>query len=308
MAETAPNTLVVLGPTASGKTRLGIDLARRLGGEILSADSRQVYRGLDIGAGKDLDEYRTGGAAIPCHLMDIVDLDHEFSVFEYQRRCFTVVEALWTRRTLPVLVGGSGLYIEAVLSKYRMVDAPPSPRLRRELEPLTDARLEERLRALKPDLHNITDLTDRERTIRAIELAIYSASHEPRHAPDVRPFIIGLRWEHNALKRRIRTRLVARLDAGMIEEVEGLLARGISWKKLDFLGLEYRFVADFLRGTIRNRNDLTQKLAAAIYQFARKQEKWFRRMERNGTVIHWVDNGDHEPAMTLVSAQSFSFK
>ena len=299
------NLLVVLGPTASGKTRLGVHLARALHGEVVSADSRQVYRGLTIGAGKDLDEYVADGDAVPYHLIDAVDLGHEFSVFEYQRRCFEVIEDLTARGTLPVLVGGTGLYIEAVLKGYRMVEVPKNPDLRAKLADLSTAELSERLTDLKPGQHNTTDLVDRDRTIRAIEIAAYTRTHEPPPAPELRPFILGTRWPRDVLRERIRKRLVERIAAGMVEEVRELLARGIPSEKLEFLGLEYRYVTDYLEGRLATREELVEKLFVAICQFAKRQGTWFRRMERRGARIHWVDRADGREALRLVAGQTF---
>jgi len=294
------NTVVVLGPTASGKTRLAVQLAARLEGEVISADSRQVYRGLDIGSGKDLKEYRVDGRAIPYHLIDVCGLDHEFSVFEYQQRCFDSLEDCWRRGVMPVICGGTGLYLEAVLQGYRMVAAPEDPALRAQLDALDDDGLRARLQTLRPDLHNTTDTLDRQRTIRAIEIAEYSAANPPPPAPDIRPIVLGVQWPREELRRRIRRRLEERLDAGLIDEVRGLLDAGIPPARLDLLGLEYRFVKDYLEGAIRSRNDLAQKLATAIAQFAKRQETWFRRMERRGTAIHWVPKGDLEKAWAAV--------
>ncbi len=302
MSSHKANMLVVLGPTASGKTALGVRLANVLGGEIISADSRQVYRGLDIGSGKDLAEYTIDGRAIPYHLIDVVDLSHEFSVFEYQQRCFAAFEEIAGRGALPVMVGGTGLYIEAVLKGYRMVEAPENPALREMLASLDHEALAVRLKALKPDLHNTTDLTDRNRLIRAIEIAEYSRDHPPAPAPDIRALVLGTRWDRRLLRRRIGERLRQRLDAGMIEEVEGLRAQGVSWEKLHFLGLEYRYIAEFLEGRIQTRDELYQELRTAICQFAKRQETWFRRMERNGLTIHWVDRAVPEIALQLIAS------
>lgn len=295
------NLVAVVGTTASGKTRLGVQLARRHGGEIIAADSRQVYRGLDLGSGKDLAEYQSGGPPVPYHLVDIEDLENEYNVFTYQRDFFRTFESLTARAVLPIVVGGSGLYIEAALRRYRMVKVPVDDAWRSEAEAMDDAALETRLRKAKGALHNTTDLTDRSRTIRAIEIAEYSAQHAPEPAPDIRPLILGIRLEKEALRRRIRERLVARIDEGLIEEIEVLLQRGVSREKLVFLGLEFRYVLNYLEGDIRNKNDLIQKLSAAIVQFARKQTKWFRRMERRGATIHWIDGPDIDAAFEIVS-------
>jgi len=291
--------LAVLGPTASGKTALGAQLAYAFGGEIISADSRQVYRGLDIGSGKDLCEYVVEGHAVPYHLIDVAELSHEFSVFEYQQRCFAAFEEITGRGALPVMVGGTGLYIEAVLKGYRMVEAPENASLRQELAHLTGDALAARLAGLKPGLHNTTDLTDRNRLVRAIEIAEYSKLHPPAPAPDIRPFVLGTRWDRHVLRRRIGERLRQRFDAGMIEEVEGLRAQGVPWEKLHFLGLEYRYISEYLEGRIKSRDELYQSLRTAICQFAKRQETWFRRMERNGVIIHWVDNADAATALKL---------
>jgi tRNA dimethylallyltransferase len=283
------DTIVILGPTASGKTRLGVGIARELGGEIISADSRQVYRGMDIGTGKDLEEY--GG--IPHHLIDILDPGQEFNVFRFQRLCFAAMEEIRGRGRLPVIVGGTGLYLDAVLRGYRMVEVPQDPALRADLALLSPEELASRLLSLNPRLHNTTDLLDRERLVRAIEIADYELSHEPEPLPGIRPLVFGVRWERGILRERITARLKARLASGMIEEVDRLHRQGVPYETLEFYGLEYRFVARFLKGEL-SRNDLFQKLNSAIHDFAKRQETWFRRMERLGTDIRWLD-GAGEP-------------
>ncbi len=291
------NCIVVLGPTASGKTTLGVQLAYALGGEVVSADSRQVYRGLDIGSGKDLGEYVVDGSRVPYHLIDVVDLGHEFNVFEYQQLFFEAFQEILGRGMLPVVVGGTGLYLEAVLSGYRMVVTPTNSELREALSVLTDEELESRLKSLKSGLHNQTDLDDRDRTLRAIEIAEYSKEHQPEPAPELRPLILGTKWERSKLHERIGARLRERLSQGLVEEVEGLLATGAEAERLRSLGLEYRFVTDYLEGAIKNRNDLYQKLVVAIRNFAKRQETWFRRMERKGAEIIWVEEADLEQAL-----------
>ena len=297
------NLLMVLGPTASGKTRLGVELARELGGEIVSADSRQVYRGLDIGAGKDLDEYSVGGPPVPYHLIDIVDLDVEFSVFDFQKRFFEVFDEIDASEKLPIVVGGSGLYLESILSENRLVEVPENAGLRAELEVETTETLIERLRGLKK-VHNRTDLEDRTRLIRAIEIAEHSANHQPESSPEITALVIGIHWDRRVLRDRIQIRLAERMQGGLIDEVQRLHEGGVSWEKLEFLGLEYRFVSEFLRGVIKNRNDLKQKLGSAICAFAKRQETWFRRMERKGTVIHWIEGGDLELARRVIAAHA----
>ena len=295
------NLLVILGPTASGKTRLGVELARESGAEILSVDSRQVYRGLDIGSGKDLDEYVAGGTEVHYHLIDIVDLNVEFNVFEFQRRFYEVFESLQARGTPTMAVGGSGLYLEAVLKAYRMVDVPVDEGLRSELQGHSLEELTERLRELRP-IHNTADLNDRDRLVRSIEIVEYSARHEPAPAPEIDTLVLGVHWDRTVLRQRIRDRLSTRLFGGLIEEVEGLHAGGVSWEKLSSLGLEYRFVSEYLRGEIRSSNDLKQKLSSAICAFAKRQETWFRRMQRRGVMIHWIEEGDVSEARRVIEA------
>lgn len=287
MAQTQPpfNLLTILGPTASGKTRLAVALAQELAGEIISADSRQVFRQMDIGSGKDLHEY----GEIPYHLIDIIDPGAEFSVFAFQRLFIQAFEEISSRGKLPVLCGGTGLYLDAALRGYRMVEVPENVSLRAELAQKSDEELIVQLRQLVPNQHNNSDLTDRNRTIRAIEIASFeSQAGEEEPFPVIRPLIIGIQWDRTQLRQRITKRLRQRLETGLLEEVQNLHASGIPWERLEYYGLEYRFVATFLQGKI-NRNDLFQKLNAAIHDFAKRQETWFRRMERNGVVINWVN-------------------
>ncbi|HTP63915.1 MAG TPA: tRNA (adenosine(37)-N6)-dimethylallyltransferase MiaA [Geobacteraceae bacterium] len=295
------NLLVVLGPTASGKTRLGVSLARTLDGEIISADSRQVYRGMDIGTGKDLAEY----GDVPHHLIDIVPPGSEFNLFEFQRRFHEAFAAIRGRGHLPQLVGGTGMYIEAAVRGYRLVEAPENLELRDKLAGLSMACLAERLKLTAGRLHNTTDLLERDRLVRAIEIAEYERDREPGPLPEIRPLVLGIIWRREELRLRITARLRERLAHGMIEEVERLHREGVQWESLEFYGLEYRFVARHLKGEL-NRNDMFQKLNSAIHSFARRQETWFRRMERNGTIIHWLDGaGDpFREAMEIIEAHN----
>lgn len=277
------NLLVILGATATGKTRLGVALAQKLNGEIISADSRQVFRRMDIGTGKDLHEYGT----TPYHLINIMEPGAEFSLFAFVQRFSTAFMEIESQQRLPVLVGGTGLYLDALLRGYQLVDVPENAALRSSLSSLDISALQARLRVCSPQQHNTTDLLDRSRLIRAIEIA-ESPPSPPVQLPDLHPLVVGIRWERSQLRQRITLRLKERLVAGMIAEVEQLRADGVSDTALETYGLEYRFVTRYLKGEL-NRNDMTQQLASAIHDFAKRQETWFRRMERQGIVINWVD-------------------
>ncbi len=291
------NLLVVLGPTASGKTHLAVQAARQLNGEIISADSRQVYRGLDIGSGKDLDEYGT----TPYHLIDVVDPGYEYSLFDFVHAFSQTFNEIRGRKRLPILTGGTGLYLDAVLRGYELVSVSENWALREELEPLSDGVLRERLQELRPGQHNTSDLNDRSRLIRAIEVAEgeRQADARPLTMPQLIPLVFGLKWPRELLRQRITKRLRERLDHGLVEEVAKLHADGVSWQTLDYYGLEYRFVAQYLQGQL-NRNDLFQKLNSAIHQFAKRQETWFRRMERQGVAIHWLA-AEKDPVTELLA-------
>ncbi|MEI7637674.1 MAG: tRNA (adenosine(37)-N6)-dimethylallyltransferase MiaA [Syntrophus sp. (in: bacteria)] len=318
-----PNMAVILGPTASGKTRLAVRLAKDRGGEIISADSRQVYRGMDLGTGKDLLDYTIEGVAIPFHLVDIVEPTEEFHLFAYQRlfhRCFKDITA---RGALPVLVGGSGMYLEAVIRSYDLREVPENRDLRRELDNLDMDALASRLQAVQPDLHNKTDLLDRERLLRAIEIAeetrvkrVQSAdglpddnpldsSHRPSASgpehlsSSLRPLVIGVRWERTILRQRITDRLQARLQSGMVEEVAALHQSGVSWERLHHFGLEYRYISLYLQDQM-SFDDMVKTLNTRIHQFAKRQDTWFRRMERLGVVIHWIPGDDYAALRSLV--------
>ena len=299
------NLLVILGPTASGKTTLAVQLAQRLNGEIISADSRQVFRGMDLGTGKDLQEY----GDVPYHLIDVADPGDEFSVFNFQQLFTQAFEDICRRQRLPILAGGSGLYLQAALQGYRFVEVPENPQLRALLESLTDEQLQERLLESRVTLHNTTDLTDRQRLIRAIEITEGEKEQPDRtvHLPEIDPFVIGIRWDRQVLRQRITRRLRQRLDEGMVEEIESLLTRGIAPEVLDFYGLEYRFLSQYVCGEL-GRNDMFQKLNSAIHQFAKRQDTWFRRMERQGIRIHWVEGAGQplQEALELLSQEGMS--
>jgi tRNA dimethylallyltransferase len=243
---------------------------------------------------------------VACHLIDVVDLDREFSLFDFQQRFYQVFDELRAREIMPVLAGGSGLYLESVLLGYDLVKAPRDDALRAGLAGLSMKQLESRLRALQGRLHNTTDLTSRERLVRAIEIAECARRNPAPAAPAIRPLVLGIRVPRQELRHRIRTRLVERMEQGLVEEVEGLRARGVSWERLDALGLEYRYVAMRLRGEIDNHNDLVQKLHAAICRFAKRQESWFGRMERRGVQIHWLQGADCGQAWELIRCRGLA--
>ncbi len=285
------NLLVILGATAGGKTALAVQAAARFRGEIISADSRQVYRGMDLGTGKDLAEY----GEILYHLIDIAEPGSEYNLFRFQRECFATVEDIWTRQRLPLVCGGTGLYLDAVLRGYRLIEVPENQVLRAELASLNDAELQQRLLQLKPEQHNVTDLLERARLVRAIEIAVgeQTAAEGLTAPPPLEPLVFGLRWPREVLRKRIGERLRQRLKEGMVAEVQQLYEQGVPWAQLEFYGLEYRFIAQYLQGQMAY-DDMVQKLSIAIGKFAKRQETFFRRMEKNGVVIHWLD-GQGEP-------------
>ena len=288
------NLIIVLGPTASGKTRLGVGLARALGGEIISADSRQVFRGMDIGTGKDLSEY----GEIPCHLIDILDPGQEFSLFAFHRLFHQAFAEISGRGRLPLLVGGAGLYLDAVIQGYQLVEAPEDPQLRKELADLSMEALRERLVELNPRLHNTTDLLDRKRLIRAIEIAARQPAGDWEPPARIAPLIFGIRWERDVLRQRISERLLARINEGMIEEAARLLDAGVPAASLDYYGLEYRYLVRHLKGEL-GKEEMVLTLNRAINEFSRQQEKWFRRMERRGVQINWLDGAADPLAQAL---------
>lgn len=289
------NLIVILGPTASGKTTLAVRLAADLQSEVISADSRQVYRGMDIGTGKDLSEFRIDDRIIPYHLIDILDPEQEFNVFEFQKRFYDIFNLLREKNILPVLVGGTGLYLESVLTDYFLPRALHDERLREELAGKSQAELQNILLAMKPDLHNKTDLEERDRLIRKIEIekARQSPSGERQQRPFINAGIFGIHRERAILRQRIAARLQQRMDEGMIEEVSRLHSQGLSWERLDSFGLEYRYIARYLQNAI-TKDEMTSKLQIAIGQFAKRQMTWFRRMEKKGVKIEWIPGEDYQ--------------
>ena len=283
------NLVTILGPTATGKTQLATALAARINGEIISADSRQIYRGMDIGTGKDLGEYVVDGKPIPYHLIDIVDAGYKYNVFEYQRDFLKAFESVNQRGHLPILCGGTGLYIEAVLNGYKLLAVPDNQLLREQLATKTLDELTSILSGYKT-LHNQTDVDTVKRAIRAIEIEAYYQTHEEETVeyPELKSLIIGVGIDREVRREKITKRLKARLNEGMIDEVKMLLDSGIQPDDLIYYGLEYKFVTNYLLGKL-TFDELFTQLEIAIHQFAKRQMTWFRGMERRGFTIYWLD-------------------
>jgi len=287
------NLIVVLGPTASGKTSLAARLAHDFHGEIISADSRQVYRGMDIGTGKDLEQYHVGGKAVKYHLIDIMDPSEEFSVYTFQKLFYATFDGLRKRHVLPILVGGTGLYLEAILLGYDMPPIEERNQERELMEKDTD-ELRRILSSFSPKLHNTTDWMDKKRLIQRILIEQAKANGKSAlEKPKINAAVFGIRWERAELRKRIVQRLQERLEKGLIREVEELHRKGIPWERLDSFGLEYRFVSAYLRKQM-TYEEMVKGLAIAIGQFAKRQETWFRRMEKRGISIEWIKGANYE--------------
>lgn len=284
-----PELITILGPTAVGKTRLAALLADSIGGEIISADSRQVYRGMDLGTGKDLDDYIVDGKIIPFHLINIADPGEEYNVFRFQRDFIAVFHDIKARGKRAVMCGGTGMYLDSVIRAYAMKTAPRDEGLRKELEGLPDEALIQRLADAR-HLHNVTDTLDRERMIRALEICDrrYAIGDIRDELQALEHRVFGILLERHEIRRRITERLKQRLEDGMIEEVKSLLGSGVDAARLEFYGLEYKYVTQYVTGII-SYNDMFQRLNSAIHQFAKRQMTWFRRMEKNGVRIRWID-------------------
>lgn len=291
------NCVVVLGPTAVGKTSVGVDIAAKFNGEIISADSRQVYNHLDIGSGKDLSDYVFEGKKIPYHLIDIIDLPNEYNVYNYQLDFYKVFVDLQNRKKLPVVVGGTGMYLDAIIRNYNLVMLPENKKLHAELEKLPLEVLCERLLKEEPNLHQKSDLLEKNRVIKALEIIEAKKNGVDAtsvNRPEIKPFIIGMTLPRQELWENIYKRLKERIDEGMIDEVLSIHQSGISWERLEKLGLEYRYCSLFLQKKIETKEEMTEKLFIAIRQFAKRQETWFRFMEKNGVKINWLKQGSKD--------------
>ncbi|WP_297091037.1 tRNA (adenosine(37)-N6)-dimethylallyltransferase MiaA [uncultured Draconibacterium sp.] len=284
------NLVSILGPTATGKTGLAAHFAAQYNGEVISADSRQVYRGMDLGTGKDLEDYFVNGREVPSHLVDIENAGEHYNVYRFQTDFIDVFNDIVSRKKFPVLCGGSGLYLEAVLKNYRLIEVPPNKKLRKELEGKTLEELTDILKKLKPDLHNDTDVETDRRAIRAIEIEKYYAENpiEDSAMPEISSLNVGIDFDREMRRQRITTRLKQRLDEGMLDEVQTLLDSGLSPEQLIYYGLEYKFLTLHLIGEL-SFDEMFRKLEIAIHQFAKRQMTWFRGMEKRGTKIHWIN-------------------
>lgn len=286
--------ITILGPTASGKTSLAAALAARIDAEIISADSRQVYRGMSIGTGKDLDDYRQGDRLIPYHLIDICEPGTKYNLFQYQQDFHLIYNNIVARGVRPILCGGTGLYIESVLKGYALSPVPQNQALRDKLADKSLAELTEMLEDLKRRnhsvMHNRTDVDTAQRAIRAIEIETYNLEHptDNRTLPPIDSVIIGVDINREERRRKITQRLKQRLEEGMVDEIRQLLDRGIAPENLIYYGLEYKFVTEYVIGKT-SYEEMFRQLEIAIHQFAKRQMTWFRGMERRGFTIHWID-------------------
>ena len=280
--------ITILGPTASGKTSFAAHLAHHFKGEIISADSRQVYRGMTIGTGKDLKDYEVDGTLIPFHLVDIAEAGYKYNVFEFQKDFLVIYKDIKKRNVLPILCGGSGMYIEAITNGYTLIQVPENPELRKKLEKHSMDELVAMLASYKK-LHNRTDIDNRKRAVRALEIEIFYNEHSDRllDFPEINTIYIGIKYDRPAQRRRITERLNQRLSEGMIEEVKFLL-KHLTPEQLTYYGLEYKFITKYITGEL-SYQEMVKKLETAIHQFAKRQMTWFRKMERNGAKIHWLD-------------------
>ncbi|RMZ48956.1 tRNA (adenosine(37)-N6)-dimethylallyltransferase MiaA [Candidatus Marinimicrobia bacterium PRS2] len=308
LSHLAYDLLTILGPTATGKTQLAVQLANKLGGEIISADSRQVYRGMDIGTGKDLGEYKLNGKSIPYHLIDIVDPIEEYNVAQFQKDFQKVSTDIRKREKLPILSGGTGFYIKAVLMDFQLSKTEPNKQLRQKLENWKLEDLINKLKTISPGASANTLVDTKRRVIRAIEVAKNRRQETGDRDNEIQnpkskiqnPIVLGVNYPREVIRERITARLHERLNNGMIEEVELLLKNGVTHEKLNSFGLEYRFISHYLQGQL-SQDEMAEKLNTAIHQFAKKQMTFFRNIEKYGIKIHWIPEGDFETALGIIS-------
>lgn len=281
--------VTILGPTASGKTEVAVNLACKLKGEIISADSRQIYRGMDLGTGKDLVEYQVDGVEVPYHLIDIAQAGYQYNVFEYQRDFLKVYHAIREKGSFPVMCGGSGMYLEAVLKGYRLIQVPVNEDRRAELQFLSLEELTKILKCYK-SITNTSDTENKKRAIRAIEIEEFCLAHPETDLsfPVINSLIVGVKFDRDSRRQRITARLKQRLDSGMIDEVANLIENGLKPGDLTYYGLEYKYLTLYITGQL-TFDEMFNGLNTAIHQFAKRQMTWFRKMERDGFEIRWLD-------------------
>jgi len=297
------NLVVVTGPTASGKTGFAAKLAQKIKGEIISADSRQVYKGMDLGTGKDYGDYQIGDIHIPYHLIDIMEPGTPYNVYSFQQDFIEVFGEIHNRGCMPILCGGTGLYIEAVLKGYRLIEVPPNEELRLSMQSKSDEQLCDELKSLQK-LHNKSDTDNRKRLMRALEIAYFYKENPPEDIPypDINYKIIGIKFDRSIERERITERLKQRLEIGMIDEVKTLIDKfGID--RMEYFGLEYKYLAWYVSGKI-SHEQMFERLNTAIHQFAKRQMTWFRKMQRNGFEIEWI-NGSLEMDEKILQAEEY---
>ena len=298
--------LVILGPTATGKTKLAVQIADKFQGEILSADSRQVYKGMDIGTGKDLDDYKINGKNIPYHLIDIITPKEEYNVYQFQKDFKKSFLDIQKRNKIPILCGGTGLYLKAIIMDFQLPSVKPNDSLRKELEDYTRNELINKLESVSPGASKINLLDTKRRIIRAIEIEMITKGGKVEKKHHQFPSIInnlivmGIEYERSVIKHKITQRLHDRLNNGMIQEVETLIQNGITHQKLESLGLEYRYISLYLQKRI-SKEQMIEKLNIAIHQFSKRQMTFFRNIEKNGTKIHWLSKGNLDVALKLIT-------
>ena len=296
------NLVTLLGPTATGKTKLAGYLAKELNGEIISADSRQVYKFMDIATGKDLSDYIVGNINVPYHLINIAEPTEEYNLYRFKSDFLRAFEKIKISGKLPFLVGGTGMYLSAILQNYNLHKADLSQNRIGELKNLSEEKLREILLSIRPKQHNVTDLINKERIIKAILIEEANQFENIQSDHFISSLNIGIKLERKLIKKRITDRLKKRLDEGMIDEVRNLLDMGITHKKLAFFGLEYKFISQYLREEL-NYNDMYQKLNSAIHSFAKRQMTWFRKMEREGVKINWFDGSDYNAVLSFIKKE-----
>jgi tRNA dimethylallyltransferase len=296
------NLVTILGPTATGKTRLSAFLASKLNGEIISADSRQVYKYMDIGTGKDLNDYNVNGIKVPYHLIDIAVPQEEYNLYRFKTDFYTAFKEIKERGKVSFLTGGTGLYLSVILQNYKLHKADFPEKRIKELEDNSEPELRKLLLNLKSKQHNITDLIDKERIIKAILIEETDYLLNSKVENTISSLNIGIRLERTEIKKRITERLKKRFDEGMVDEVRKLLNMGVTHERLSLFGLEYKMISLYLHGDL-NYNDMYQKLNSAIHNFAKRQMTWFRKMEREGVIINWFDGNDYNQVLNLIKKQ-----